>query len=134
MKIAFVGYGQVGGPLADHLQRVGHDVTLAASDVGSESVKKALSKNPHLKVLPPVEAVRTADVVFLATPFGVIEQALAPLVEELTGKILVDCTNPVGPNLTHGLNSEKSGTQVIQNFVPGGSGCEGIHDLRLREL
>ncbi len=30
MKIAFVGHGQVGAPLADHLQRIGQEVTLAA--------------------------------------------------------------------------------------------------------
>ena len=35
MKIAFIGYGNVGAPLADHLQRLGHQVTLAASDASS---------------------------------------------------------------------------------------------------
>ena len=32
MNIAFLGYGQVGAPLADHLQCLGHQVTLAAHD------------------------------------------------------------------------------------------------------
>ena len=32
MKIAFIGYGNVGAPLADHLQRLGHEVTLAAKE------------------------------------------------------------------------------------------------------
>lgn len=49
MKLAFIGYGQVGAPLADHLQRVGHQVTLAAHDPNSESVKKALAKTGNLK-------------------------------------------------------------------------------------
>ena len=31
MNIAFIGYGQVGGPPADHLQRLGHAVTTASS-------------------------------------------------------------------------------------------------------
>jgi hypothetical protein len=35
LKIAFIGHGQVGGPLADHLQRLGHEVTLAAREPGS---------------------------------------------------------------------------------------------------
>ena len=35
------------------------------------------------------------------------------------GKILVDCTNPVGANLSHGLNSECSGWEVIQALMPG---------------
>lgn len=30
----------------------------------------------------------------------------------------VDCTNPVGANLTHGLKSERSGAEVVQSFAP----------------
>ena len=30
----------------------------------------------------------------------------------------MDCTNPVGPGLTHGLNNVQSGTEMIQKFVP----------------
>ncbi|EON88706.1 hypothetical protein PLESHI_09208, partial [Plesiomonas shigelloides 302-73] len=37
---------------------------------------------------------------------------------ELKGKILIDCTNPVGANLTHGLNSTQSGSEMIQHLVP----------------
>lgn len=118
MKIAFIGYGQVGGPLADHLQRVGHEVTLAAQDAGSTSVKSALAKNPDLHVRPPGEAVRKADVVFLATPFQANEEALTAVADGIEGKILVDCTNPVGPNLSHGLNSQQSGTEMIQKLLP----------------
>ena len=89
MQIAFIGYGKVGAPLADQLQRLGHVVTLAATEV-----------------------------VFLAIPFQSIQAALSPVMEQLRGKILVDCTNTVGPNLTHGLNGTQSGAQVIQALVP----------------
>jgi len=44
MKIAFIGYGNVGGALADHLQRLGHEVTLAADEASSESVRKTLAR------------------------------------------------------------------------------------------
>jgi predicted dinucleotide-binding enzyme len=118
MKIAFIGYGQVGGALADHLQRAGHTVALAAANPASESVSKALARNPGLGMAPPQDAVRMADVVFLATPFQANEQALQPVTAQLAGKILVDCTNPVGPGLTHGLDNRLSGTESIQAFVP----------------
>jgi predicted dinucleotide-binding enzyme len=65
--------------------------------------------------LPAVEA---AEVVFLATPFAAIEAALMPLKAALAGKVLVDCTNPVGPNLTHGLQSQTSGSETIQALMP----------------
>lgn len=118
MKIAFIGYGKVGGPLANHLQRLGHEVTLAAGDPNSEGVKKALAKNGNLSVAAPRDAVRGADVVFLATPFQANEAALKPVADEIQGKILIDCTNPVGPNLSHGLNNLQSGSEMVQKFVP----------------
>ncbi|QSI75654.1 NADPH-dependent F420 reductase [Niveibacterium microcysteis] len=119
MKIAFIGYGNVGAPLADHLQRLGHEVTLAAKDPASDNVRKALERNPALKVAEPVAAVSAAEVVFLATPFQANEAALAAVAPALAGKVLVDCTNPVGPGLRHGLGSERSGSEMIQARVPG---------------
>jgi predicted dinucleotide-binding enzyme len=64
------------------------------------------------------EALAGAEVVFLATPFQANEAALKSVEEELKGKILVDCTNPIGPNLTHGLNSRQSGSEMVQQLVP----------------
>jgi 8-hydroxy-5-deazaflavin:NADPH oxidoreductase len=118
MKIAFIGYGQVGAPLADHLQRTGHQVTLAANDLHSESVKKALMRNTNFKVAPPRHAVRDAEVVVLATPFEANEAALKAVADEIQGKILIDCTNPVGPNLSHGLHSVQSGAEMVQKLIP----------------
>jgi hypothetical protein len=118
MEIAFIGYGNVGGALADHLQRLGHSVTLAAKNRQSESVGRALATNPGLKVAAPGDAVRAAEVVFLATPYQANEAALRAVAPELAGKVLVDCTNPVGPGLTHGLGSARSGTETIQAMLP----------------
>lgn len=118
MKIAFLGYGQVGAPLADHLQRLGHQVYLAAKDAESASVLKALERNPHLQVAEPNSAVGQAEIIFLATPYAANETVLASVSTELAGKVLIDCTNPVGAQLSHGLNSQQSGTQVIQNQLP----------------
>lgn len=118
MKIAFIGCGNVGGALANHLQRAGHEVTLAKSGEGSDSIAKAVERNPAFRVAAPKEAVAGADVVFLATPFNANEAALAPVADDLAGKILVDCTNPVGPGLSHGLESKTSGTQKVQSFAP----------------
>jgi predicted dinucleotide-binding enzyme len=56
--------------------------------------------------------------VFLATPFAANEAALAEVGSALEGKILVDCTNPVGANLSHGLKSEQSGAEFVQGLVP----------------
>jgi len=118
VRIAFLGYGNVGAPLADHLQRLGHDVTLATADPASDGVRKALGRNGRLKVAAPREAVGGADVVFLATPFPANEEVLTGVAAELAGKILVDCTNPVGAGLRHGLESRESGSQAVQRLAP----------------
>lgn len=119
MRIAFLGYGNVGAPLADHLQRAGHDVALASNDAGSDKLATALARNVGLRAAPAGEAVREAEVVFLTTPFGANEAVLAPLAPLLAGKVLVDCTNPVGPGLSHGLQSVRSGTEAVQALAPG---------------
>ena len=49
MRIAFIGHGNVGGALADHLQRLGHAVTLATDEPASDSAAKALARNAGLR-------------------------------------------------------------------------------------
>jgi predicted dinucleotide-binding enzyme len=116
MNITFIGAGQVGGALAQRLAEAGHEVVLAERELGSASAAKARSS--RLSSAPVEEAVRGAELVFLATPFSAVSSVLSPLVDALAGKILVDCTNPVGPGLSHGLKSERSGSELLQSLVP----------------
>jgi len=118
MNLTFIGIGQVGSALAGNLLKAGHHVTIAARNVHSDSVRKAQQANPALKALPMQDAVRGAEVVFLATPYAANAEALAGLEQALTGKVLVDCTNPVGPGLTHGLESRTSGAEEVQRLAP----------------
>jgi predicted dinucleotide-binding enzyme len=118
MRIAFIGAGKVGAPLAARLAETGHEVVLAETKAGSSTVAAALARSTHLSSRPVAEAVRGADVVFLATPFSANESVLRPVADALAGKVLVDCTNPVGPGLTHGLASERSGSEFVQSLVP----------------
>lgn len=118
MKITFIGYGNVGLPLASNLQQLGHEVTLAARDSTSDSVQKALKVNNELLISSPSSAVLNADIIFLATPFGANQSIIEGLKNKLDGKILVDCTNPVGRGFTHGLNNEQSGSEFIQSMLP----------------
>lgn len=118
MKIAFIGAGQVGAPLAARLAEAAHEVTLAETKEGSDSLARALARSTRLTSRPLVDAVQHADVVFLATPFGANAALLEPLAEHLADKVLVDCTNPVGPGLSHGLKSERAGSELVQSLVP----------------
>ena len=73
---------------------------------------------PGCVVEPPPAAVEAAEVVFLATPFPANADVLGGIAEQLRGKILVDCTNPVGAGLTHGLGSAEAGSQMVQRLAP----------------
>jgi predicted dinucleotide-binding enzyme len=118
MNITFIGIGNVGGALAGNLVKAGHRVTIAARDLESESVQKALQNQPGLTALPVEEAVKAAEIVFLATPYAANAEALSGLGDALRGKVLVDCTNPVGAGLTHGLSSATSGAEAVQSLAP----------------
>ncbi len=116
MKIAFIGIGKVGFALANSLQKVGHQIIVASDDQDSESVKNAMNKNSQFLGIPPQPAIEKSEIVFLATPYMVNESVLSKV--NLDNKILVDCTNPIGPNLTHGLKGVKSGSEITQELVP----------------
>jgi 8-hydroxy-5-deazaflavin:NADPH oxidoreductase len=79
-KIAIIGKGNVGKNLGATLSRAGHEVTFGERDATGSSVARA---------------VKSADIVFLAVPAEAAVSALGPA-GDLTGKILVDCTNPIG--------------------------------------
>ncbi len=115
MKIAFIGIGNVGFAIANNLQKKGHQIIIANNDAASESVKKAMQKNPQFTVNNIQAAVNECEVVFLATPYQANETALKGI--KFNGKTLVDCTNPIGAGLSHALNSVKSGSEVVQDIA-----------------
>jgi len=115
-KTGFIGIGNVGFAIANNLQKCGHEIIVGHNDLNSESLKKALAKNPSFKTANLHEMINQSDLVFLTTPFQANESVLKGL--SFNGKTLVDCTNPVGPGITHGLKSEISGAEMVQQWAP----------------
>lgn len=115
MTLAFIGIGQVGFALAHALQQKGHHIIIAV-DQPSETVSKAMAQNANFEAKPLQQAIDRAEVIFLATPFQANETLLQSL--RFNGKILVDCTNPVGPGISHGLLSTLSGSEKVQEWAP----------------
>ena len=116
MTLAFIGIGNVGFAIANNLQKKGFEIIIAHNDSNSESVQNALTKNPNLNVQNIQEAVYNSDIVFLATPFKVIEETIKNI--NFDDKIVIDCTNPIGMGMTHALNSTISGSEKIQQWIP----------------
>jgi predicted dinucleotide-binding enzyme len=99
MKIAFLGAGNVGAPLAAHLANAGHDVQLAQRGERSDTITRALARSPRLTARPLEEAVRDAEVTFLTVPFSANDDLLPPLADALAGKIRMVRANGYSPHL-----------------------------------
>jgi predicted dinucleotide-binding enzyme len=65
------------------------------------------------------------DVVFLAVPSAAIDDAVRAM-GELGGRIVVDCTNPVGKGLTLASPPEGSNAQKIAKLAPGARVLKGF--------
>ena len=115
MKLAFIGIGNVGFALANNFQKKGHEIIVAHEEVDGETVRQAKEKNPSFSAMKLQEAINHSDMVFLATPFKFNEEILKPL--KFNGKTLVDCTNPVGAGISHGLESKISGAEKVQEWA-----------------
>jgi 3-hydroxyisobutyrate dehydrogenase len=117
MKIAFIGLGNMGAPMARNLAKAGHDVT--GFDVAApmpESVAKAKSA---------AEAAASADIVITMLPDGAILRRVAdeviPAMQQ--GAILLDCsTVDVESARAVAAQAEAAGLGALDAPVSGGIG------------
>ena len=133
MKIAIIGTGSVGGTLGRRWARGGHDVTFGSRRPDSAKVRALLDEaGGNAKAASVREAAANADIVVLATPWDATADAIESA-GDLTDKIVVDCTNPVAPNLAglsigHTLSAGEqvgawaTGARVVKAFNTAGSG------------
>lgn len=100
MQIAIIGTGNVGAALGQRWATAGHDIVFGARAPGAAKVAALVKKlGARARAVTVREAAAGAGVVVLATPFGATEQAIAAC-GPLTGKVVVDCTNPLLPDLS----------------------------------
>ncbi len=93
MNIAILGTGNVGGALGVRFARAGHSVIFGTRrPTEIEELLKAAG--PNAKALSGVDAAKASDMIFLAVPAQAAVMAATAL-GDLSGKIVVDCVNPV---------------------------------------
>ena len=99
-SIAVLGAGNVGASLARVWAAAGHDVTLGLPNPQSEKAQaavKALAQK--LRAATNKDAVLPAQVVALCVPWPQAQEAIRSS-GDLTGKVLIDCTNPLAADLS----------------------------------
>ncbi len=117
MKLAIIGAGNVGGGLAAAATQAGHDVVLSADS--ASAAQETAGKTGAIAVATNAEAVQGADLVVLAVPHGAVAAIVTELGDALTGKTVVDVTNPLTDDYSGLTTTGVSAAEELQAQVPG---------------
>jgi 8-hydroxy-5-deazaflavin:NADPH oxidoreductase len=99
VNIGIIGSGNVGGTLGMAWAGRGHQVLFSYSRHAKKLEGLAASAGPNARAGSPAEASQLGEVVVLAPPWPVVDDALQTA-GSLAGKILIDCTNPLKGDLS----------------------------------
>jgi predicted dinucleotide-binding enzyme len=120
MKIGIIGSGNVGGTLGSRWAQAGHQIVFSSRSPDSDAMKALIGEaGPNARAATARDAAAASDVILVATPWPSTREALTGL-GDLSGKILIDATNPLLPDLS-GLavgTTTSAGEQVAQ-WAPG---------------
>jgi len=142
VNIAILGTGNVGQALGASLGKAGHQVTLTSRDAGKAQIAATAvgaSSSDY------ATAVAAADIVIVAVPFGAIEGVAAEIAPYVTGKVVVDATNPLkadysglategGPSGGERLAALLPGARIVKAFNTLFAGIQGNPDTHGQQL
>jgi len=102
----------------------GKDFLLAGRDRDA-TAKVASGLGGHAEVVSVDEAVERAGVLVLAVWLDAFRQLIAQYGERLAGKVIVDPSNPVGPDGDGGyrkvIGEQESSGQILAGLLPAGA-------------
>jgi 8-hydroxy-5-deazaflavin:NADPH oxidoreductase len=115
MRITIIGAGNVGKALGAGWRKAGHDVAYALRAATSKSADAVAAQG--FRVVALGEAAG-ADVIVLAVPWPAVAETLKAA-GPLAGKIVVDATNPLGPDLSLTIGFNDSAGETVARLAPG---------------
>ena len=120
MKIGVIGSGHVGGALGIRWARGGHTVTFGSRDPGAADVTKLVAAaGSNARAATLADAAKSGDVLLLSTPWPATKDVVQGL-GDLTGKIVIDATNPLLPDLSGlVLGTTTSGAEQVAGWARG---------------
>ncbi len=112
MRIAMIGAGNVGTALGQQFVKAGHEVVYGVSDPTKPKYQRMQARTVK-------DAAAFGDVVVLATPWPATEAAIRSA-GDLAGKVVVDCINPLKPDLSGlAVGHTDSAAEHIARWAPG---------------
>jgi len=122
--VAIIGTGNIGSRLAANFAAGGQDFLLADRDQAAAH-KIAAGLNGHAEVVSIDDAIERADVLVFAVWPDPFKQLIAQYGERLAGKVIVDPTNPVGPDGKGGyrkvIGEQEPSGQILAGLLPAGA-------------
>ena len=117
MNVAILGTGNMGAGLASLLATANYEVAIGARDPAKAAA--LTEKIGHGAIGGGLAAaVKLADVVILALPYGAIADALK-IAGDLSGKVLIDISNPITADFKAlEIGHTTSAAEEIQKLAP----------------
>ncbi len=124
MSTAIIGVGKIGTALATHLTGGGETVVLAAGKP-SQAEQLARDLGALSSAAGVADAIDQADAVIFAVWLDVMEGLVRQNAARLSGKVVIDPSNPIGPDGKGGfkrtLPDRVSSGSVIAGLLPPGA-------------
>ncbi len=119
MRIGVLGTGNMADALATHWVRAGHEVTIGGRDPHRAARLAARIGGGAKAAGLRAAAESGGDVVLAALPFGAGADVVRHLGAALDGKVLLDCSNPVGPGFRLLTQGGPSAAEHLAAAAPG---------------
>lgn len=111
MKIAVLGFGNVGKQFANLFSEAGHEMIIGLRSIPNQEL-------PYLSTTFK-EAAKAADILAIAIPFNACTDVLPELADATKGKIVIDSTNPLNADWSPKLlGQENSASEEIERLLP----------------
>jgi predicted dinucleotide-binding enzyme len=124
MTTAIMGTGTIGTIVARNLVQGGERVVLANRDK-TKADKLAVELGDLATSAEAADAIAQSDVVVLALWLDTMKFFIPEFGKKLVGKIVVDPSNPVGPDGKGGakrtLPADQSSGEIVQSLLPRGA-------------
>ncbi len=119
--IAILGTGDMGDSFGPRLAELGYEVVYGSRNPNSKKVVALVEKTGNgASATTNDMAARKADIVFLALPWGPMEQIIKSL-GDMEGKTIIDLSWPENEVADDGyfqMTVETSGAELIQGWIP----------------